>query len=169
MAEITTTSNKKQHGFPKSTNRRSTRVDLTPMVDLGFLLITFFVFTTSLTEAKVMTLIEPKTGIEKPVPASGAMTIIIGKDHQLYYYFGTLTRPEQITKANFKDIRDIILEKKNKTEIDKLMYIIKPNERSTLGDAINLLDEMQICMIPSGHYAEVEMTQAETVLIKQRE
>jgi len=167
MAEITTTFHKKQHGLSKSTNRRSTRVDLTPMVDLGFLLITFFVFTTSMTEAKAMILMEPKAGIAMPVPESGAMTIILGKDKQLYYYYGSLKSFGQIKKTNFKDIRKLILDKKNKTNIDHLMYMIKPAAHSTFGDNINLLDEMLICTVPPGHYAEVDITKIESAIIEQ--
>jgi len=169
MAEITTSSNKRKNTFSRSTNRRSTRVDLTPMVDLGFLLITFFVFTTSMTEAKAMTLIEPKNGTETLVPASGAMTIILGKDHKVYYYDGILNEPKQVIKTNFKKIRDLILNKKNRTAIGDLMYIIKPGENSTFGDSIDLLDEMSICDIPKGHYSEVEITKIESAIIKQIE
>jgi biopolymer transport protein ExbD len=87
MAEINTSAkNNSKNSFSKSTNRRSTRVDLTPMVDLGFLLITFFVFTTAMSTPKVMDLNEPR---DKPKPTrdSGVMTILIGKDHQLFYYY----------------------------------------------------------------------------------
>ena len=56
MAEIET---KRSSEKKKRFNKKSTRVDLTPMVDLGFLLLTFFVFTATLTDAKAMDLMMP--------------------------------------------------------------------------------------------------------------
>lgn len=176
MAELDTSSgggHKKGPGVRKS-KKLSTRVDLTPMVDLGFLLITFFVFTTSMTESKAMNMNEPKDdpGKELKVKNSGAMTILLGKGDQIYYYFGqldTATLSQQFKTSNYKEIRNLIVEKKKATPIDDLMYIIKSDKESTFRNAIDILDEMSISAVPPGHYAEVEMTPAEQELIRQTE
>src|SRR5688572_25592690 len=112
MAEID--SSEKRSGkksFSRSRSHRSTRVDLTPMVDLGFLLITFFVFTSALSTPKVMDLYETKEDESKPIKNSAALTILIGKDHQLFYYHGILNDKDpgrQIIKTDYKTIREII-------------------------------------------------------------
>jgi len=176
MAEIDTSSggsHKKGPGVKKS-KKLSTRVDLTPMVDLGFLLITFFVFTTTMAQNTAMNMNEPKDDKDKEmkVKNSGAMTILLGKGNQIYYYYGQLEAEkvsEQFKSTNYKDIRKLILDKKNATPIDDLMYIIKSDNESTFKNAIDILDEMTISAVPPGHYAEVDMIPVEKELIKQTE
>ncbi|MBK7882551.1 MAG: biopolymer transporter ExbD [Chitinophagaceae bacterium] len=174
MAEMDTSSgggHKKGPGVKKA-KKLSTRVDLTPMVDLGFLLITFFVFTTTMSKPTAMNMNEPKDDPENQlkVKNSGAMTILLGKNDQVYYYMGELTNAtEQFKSTNFKDVRDIILDKKKNTPMDDLMYIIKADKESTFKNAIDILDEMSINTVPPGHYAEVDISDTEAELIKQTE
>ena len=173
MAEITASNSEKRKGsFSKSHNRRSTRVDLTPMVDLGFLLITFFVFTTSMAEPKAMNLIDAHDGEPKPVKESHAMTIILGKNHHIYYYYGKLDQgnaEQQIKETDFHKIRYLIVDKKRNSDPNYLMYLIKADKESTFGDNIDLLDEMSICDIKSGHFAEVDLTEEETRIIRSKD
>lgn len=175
MAEIDTSGggHKKGPGVKKS-KKLSTRVDLTPMVDLGFLLITFFVFTTTMSQATAMNMNEPKDDPDQQlkVKNSGAMTILLGKGNQVYYYFGQLEADklsEEFKSTNFKDVRKLIVDKKKSTPIDDLMYIIKSDSTSTFANSIDILDEMSIAAVPPGHYAEVDITPAERMLIQQTE
>ncbi|MGB4845159.1 MAG: biopolymer transporter ExbD [Ferruginibacter sp.] len=176
MAEMDVSSggsHKKGPGVKKS-KKLSTRVDLTPMVDLGFLLITFFVFTTTMSQSTAMAMNEPKDDVDKQmkVKNSGAMTILLGKGNQVYYYYGQL-QPETISdefkSTTFKGIRKLISDKLKSTNIDDLMYIIKSDDKSTFKNAIDILDEMAICTVPPGHYAEVPMVPVEKMLIEQTE
>ena len=173
MAEMDTSSgggHKKGPGVKKS-KKMSTRVDLTPMVDLGFLLITFFVFTTTMSKPTAMNMNEPKDDPDQQlkVKQSGAMTILLGSNDQVYYYMGELTgdnASEKFKSTNFKDIRSVILDKKKATPIGDLMYIIKSDKDATFKNAIDILDEMAINDVPPGHYAEVDMSPTEEQLIK---
>ena len=181
MAEMDTSSgggHKKGPGVKKP-KKLSTRVDLTPMVDLGFLLITFFVFTTTMSKPTAMHMNEPKDDPDNQlkVKESAVMTILLGKADQVYYYNGTLTgdNASQIFKStNFREIRQIILDKRNavpdgdKSKSD-LMFIIKADKLSKFKNAINILDEMQIDGVPPGHYAEVDMSDTEAMLIQKTE
>ena len=87
----------------KKAKKLSTTVDMTPMVDLGFLLITFFIFTTTMAQPTAMNLYMPKD-VDKPeeqnkVKESGAFTIMLGKQDVVYYYEGL--DPTQIKTATF--------------------------------------------------------------------
>jgi biopolymer transport protein ExbD len=172
MAEMDTSSgggHKKGPGVKKAV-KKSTRVDLTPMVDLGFLLITFFVFTTTMSQATAMNMNEPKDSKDDQVKVkeSGAMTILLGRANQVYYYFGQLDPlkiSEQFKSTTFKAIREVIVTKKKATPIGDLMYVIKSDDKSTFKNAINILDEMTISGIPPGHYAEDKISDTEQRLI----
>src|SRR6516165_3765516 len=92
MAEldVSSTRSRKKSSVPKS-KKLSTRVDLTPMVDLGFLLITFFIFTTSMSRAKALAIRLPKDvpdTFKVKQPASGALTVLLTGNDQAYYYEG---------------------------------------------------------------------------------
>ena len=122
MSSIDTSSgdngHKKGPGVKKA-KKLSTRVDMTPMVDLGFLLITFFVFTATLSSPTTLDLNMPKD-IKDPkdqteVKESGVLTIMLGKGDQVYYYEGKLVvdaTGNNFKQTTFKGIRDIIIAKK---------------------------------------------------------
>lgn len=101
----------------KKAKKLSTRVDMTPMVDLGFLLITFFVFTATMNEPTALDLNMPKDvdDVKKQteVKESGVLSILLGKDNQIYYYEGKL-EPDasNFHQTTFKGIRDVIIKKK---------------------------------------------------------
>jgi biopolymer transport protein ExbD len=103
----------------KKAKKLSTRVDMTPMVDLGFLLITFFVFTATMSSPTTLDLNMPKD-IKKQdeqteVKESSVLTIMLGKGDQVYYYEGKLVvdaSGNNFKQTTFKGIRDIIVNKK---------------------------------------------------------
>jgi biopolymer transport protein ExbD len=103
----------------KKAKKLSTRVDMTPMVDLGFLLITFFVFTATMSSPTTLDLNMPKD-IKKQdeqteVKESSVLTIMLGKGDQVYYYEGKLVvdaTGNNFKQTTFKGIRDIIINKK---------------------------------------------------------
>lgn len=144
-------------------NKRSTRVDLTPMVDLGFLLITFFVFTTALTQPTAMKLILPKDvpeNIQDNVPRSAVITLIPAKNDLIYYYEGD--DPTKMQTADYRSIRDIILDKKRRSNPKWFEVILKPSKDANYKNIVDLLDEMKIDAVP--HYALVDITPYESSL-----
>lgn len=174
MAEMDTSgggSHKKGPGVKKG-KKLSTRVDLTPMVDLGFLLITFFIFTTTMSQPTAMRLYLPKD-TEKPeeqnkIKESGALTVMLSKDNSIFYYEGQLaTDGSNFKSTNFKEVRDIIINKKKSTNPDDFMVVIKPAPESTYKNLVDMLDEMTINDVKS--YAMVDIAPAELELVKKSE
>ena len=166
MAELDNASgstHKKGPGVKKS-KKRSTRVDLPPMVDLGFLLITFFIFTTSMTKPRVMPLIMPKDVPpidQQPIPKSAVITLLLAKNDHVYYYEGN--DPTQMKASDFHGIRDAILDKKRRTDTTWFQVLIKPSKDATYQNTVNALDEMTIDDVH--HYAMVDITPVEYNLI----
>jgi biopolymer transport protein ExbD len=162
-------------GPPKAGKRRakkmSTRVDMTPMVDLAFLLLTFFMLTTTFAKPYAMRLQMPvKDDSQTPVMMKKAMTIILGKGHQVHYFFG-LNAPEDKTvpAAELKTtsfaangIRQAILTRKHQQA--GLVVLIKPSSDSKYQDLVDVLDEMSIT--GQQKYALVDITPADLTLLK---
>jgi len=136
------------------------------MVDLGFLLITFFMYTTTMSKPKTMEINMPykdpnmKIEDQTKIKASTAITILLSKNHRVYYYEGlgqdSSKSPEyHATSFSMKGgIRDEIIAKEKavadlKTQgvlkaTDQTTILIKPDSTSTYDDLVNILDEMSI-------------------------
>jgi biopolymer transport protein ExbD len=165
MASIDTgggdSGHKKGRGVKKA-KKLSTRIDMTPMVDLGFLLITFFIFTATMSTPTTMRLIMPKDEKnpedQTEVKESGALTILMGKGNGVYYYEGQL-KPDgsNFMSTNYAEIRNIIQKKRTdvmqmgrslgyaKDSADRdMVVVIKPNAEATYKNTVDILDEMTI-------------------------
>lgn len=108
--------------------RKSTRVDFTPMVDLGFLLITFFMLTTSMNKPTTMEINMPdKEKVEEKdetlIKESQAMTIILGENNRIFYYFGITDPKVETTNFSNDGIRKVLLtenRKRNPVGVDSI-------------------------------------------------
>jgi len=149
MAEIQTTSGKKSSkGFSKG-KKLSTRVDLTPMVDLVFLLIIFFIFTTSFGQPVAMKIVVPEdtpTSDPNTVSADKTITLLLGDNNKVFYYSGFFN--SQVQEINFDQFRPVLIEKKlqllQKYNKNCLNVLIKPNAGASYKNVVDCLDEMII-------------------------
>jgi biopolymer transport protein ExbD len=186
MAEIAESGGSKKGGpGVKKPKKLSTRIDLTPMVDLGFLLITFFIFTTTMSKPKTMEINMPsekKTDKPNEVKDYTAMTILLSKEHRVYYYLGMANDPLKPPKVevtyfqNKNGIRDAIINLKKNVYAernngmpghkadDEPVIIIKPDTTSQYEDMVNILDEMQVNGI--NIYAMVDISDVDREFIK---
>ena len=165
MAELIADGNAKASSKHRRCGKNSTRVDLTPMVDLGFLLITFFIFTTTLSQQKALGLDLPHDGTNTLVKNSGALTILLGKNNHVLYYEGELHEGgTNIKSSSFKEIRNVIIEKKRRSKPHDMFVIIKPTDESNYADFVNIIDEMTINVVES--YSMDNVTATESQLVK---
>lgn len=203
MASIDTgggdSGHKKGPGVKKA-KKLSTRVDMTPMVDLGFLLITFFVFTATMTTPTTLDLNMPKDIKDEKeqteTKESSTLTILLGKDNHVYYYEGQLKVAEgenNFKSSNFKDIRNVILNKKKEVIsryashpdpeceakaqkegkpisncADKdFVVIIKASKDASYKNTVDILDEMTINQVRT--YAMVKIGKEDQELMDKTE
>jgi biopolymer transport protein ExbD len=182
MAELDTSGgggHKKGPGVKKG-KKLSTRVDLTPMVDLGFLLITFFIFTTTMSQPTAFKLFLPDDKVipedQNKAKESGVLTIMMGADNHIYYYEGQL-KPDgsNFLSASYNgenSIREIILKKKadvisrsrdaENPEKD-FVVVIKPSVDCNYQNVVDILDEMAINVVKK--YALVDISEGEAQLV----
>lgn len=145
----------------------STRVDLTPMVDLGFLLITFFIFTTTMHEARAMKLVVPDDTPTKDLNTAAedkTLSLILKADNMIQYYQGTNIGSSAFTGYAASGLRTVIDQKiwavRQKFGMQETpVVIIKPTTESNYQNLVDVLDEMVICDIK--RYVLTEVNPAE--------
>ena len=162
-----------RHQQGKKINKKNTRVDLTPMVDLGFLLLTFFVFTSVLSTPTAMHLITPNDKndtIKNPVCETCVLTVMLDKENKIFYYEGMPENNPAIAVTDFTTagIRKILLQKLDavkfaKGSADEMVLIIKPGEGSSFKNFVDMADEITINNIK--HYFIDEMNEADKKML----
>ncbi len=151
MAEIQTPESRNRKGLCRN-KKLSTRVDLTPMVDLGFLLITFFIFTTALSEpASIVMPLPDESDTDNPTVTGERKTIslLLDANNTILYYEGSNAKVIRETDYGSNGLRAVLLAKikQVKTEFGfdaEPVVLIKPLEASSYGNLVNVLDEMMI-------------------------
>ena len=127
MAEISQGGGEKKKGGKVRSKKSSTRIDMTPMVDLAFLLLTFFVMTTTLNKPQTMEITMPeKPKAEDEVPKVNereVLTLVLGGNDKVYWYTGITDPKVEVANFSATGIRKILVAKKK--EIPKLVVLIK--------------------------------------------
>lgn len=148
----------------------STRVDLTPMVDLAFLLITFFMLTTTLSKPQIMPVVMPEKKLEdleefQATKESQVITLMLGANDKVYYYEGITDPKLDSTDYSAEGLRKVILDKKDRVrqlfpdkekkdektgdtkKISQMNVIIKPTKDARYKNIVDAFDEMKICNV----------------------
>lgn len=153
MAELDTSSGGGKKGGGKvRTKKANTKVDLTAMVDLAFLLITFFMLTTSLSKPIAMDIAKPDqedNEVRNELRASQTMTILLGAKDKVAWYMGEAKDAQPVIES-FAEVRRSLL--KNKEAVKKntgrqLVVVVKPTDGATYKNFVDIMDELNIAAI----------------------
>ena len=146
MAEIADSGGGHGKGGKKRAKKQSTRVDMTPMVDLAFLLLTFFVLTSTFSKPKSMELslpAEPPPGSPPPPEVKNGVTFLLTKDDRIFYYVGQFYAPGNDKGAPPTDLKETnfspeglhkLLSEQNKWAIDEIKSLTEKNKKKELAD-----------------------------------
>ena len=128
-------------------------VDMTPMVDLGFLLITFFMLATSFMKAKSIVMTSPAdTPLTNDAKCSKTLTLMLDASDKIKYYVCPESTQAPETDYSSAGIRKLILRRKQEvaTQWGKsvpLTVLVKPKDRAKYKQLIDVIDEINIAQV----------------------
>ncbi|MGO3107835.1 MAG: ExbD/TolR family protein [Sphingobacterium sp.] len=178
MAELNQDSGKGNKGGKVRAKKAGGKVDLTAMVDLAFLLITFFMLTTSLNKPQAMDVAMPdKNKIDKndnlEIADNRSITLLLGSDNKISWYYGQLANPiypPATVEYGNDGIREVLLKMQKEVPAraggKDLIVVIRPSEKSIHRNLVDILDEMKIVdvkryMISQINDDEIEVLKSE--------
>jgi biopolymer transport protein ExbD len=147
------------------TKRIPLHIDMTPMVDLAFLLLTFFVMTSTLMKSMTLEMNMPDTRSPEPGPPidhKKVLNLVLGKDNSLSWYMGMPGTTPMNTSFSSVSVRKLLQEKNQ--QITKLYVLIKPSDQSRYQNTIDVLDELAIAGIT--RYSLVALTEEDKQIDK---
>lgn len=170
MAEVQI---KEQSSGKKTKNKKPIRVDMTPMVDLGFLLITFFMFTTNFSKPNVMDVGLPAHNPGEPteIDYRNQLTFILGKEGKVFYYQADKkdlndNSLKEVSFDKFQVAKTIEAAKANAPKKENFTVIIKPTDDSQYKTMVDMLDELAITK--SERYGIAEINDKEKELYEKK-
>lgn len=127
---------KGKHGKVRA-KKQSTHIDMTPMVDLAFLLLTFFMLTTTFGKPKTMEInmpVKPENEDNQTL-VNNAVTILLSGDNKVYWYFGELKPETKLTPTDYSPdgLRKLFLDK-NAFAVDKIKQLRDQAVKSNMAD-----------------------------------
>ncbi|GAB1372546.1 biopolymer transporter ExbD [Candidatus Kapaibacterium sp.] len=133
----------------KASNRKKMKrvgfhLDMTPLVDITFLLLTFFMFTTTMATPQVMEMSVPPEKTEIEVGESKLLTILVREDNKIFYFHGS----EDPSEIELKNIKGLAERENLKPEvINELITALKPSDEADYGIVVSILDELNLAEI----------------------
>ncbi|MBI1192619.1 MAG: biopolymer transporter ExbD [Bacteroidetes bacterium] len=147
-------------------NQPPVDMDMNPMVDMAFLLLTFFMLATTFSQPRTMEIVMPPKPepqqelLEQPIKESKALTLILGNDDNVHWYRG-VSEPQLHTIFYGADGLQPLLVRLN-SEVSELVVLIKPLPDSRYENLVDVLDDLTLAGIE--RYALVAPTAADEAL-----
>jgi len=142
MAEVDVKQSRGKEKHSKKKRRRvGVRIDMTPMVDIAFLLLTFFMLTTTMNKPQAMEINLPPGDANVEVPQSNLLTLRVSENGTIYWNIG-LDKPEKVTLVELRKI----LKEKNASN-PKLITLIKVDRKGKYVMMVNIMDELNVADI----------------------
>jgi biopolymer transport protein ExbD len=146
-------------GKKKKTKRLNIRIDMTPMVDVAFLLLTFFMLTTVFSKPQTMEInLPPDEKAEVEVAASNLMTVYVTQDGTIYWHMGD-AKDNPLNKSNFKEIRSVFIERIKSNP--KLITLIKVDRDAKYINMVDIMDELNLANITRFTLAKMDQKDRE--------
>lgn len=129
----------------KSSKRKAKKrvgfvLDMTPLVDITFLLLTFFMFTTTMATPQVMEMkVPPEREVEVVVKESQLLSILVDDDGDLFFF----KAQEDAEPLDMKDVKNLAI-KENLNQINDLIIVLKVSENVEYGTVVQVLDELNL-------------------------
>lgn len=179
MAELDTSSGGGKKGGKVRSKKASTKVDLTAMVDLAFLLITFFMLTTSLSKPQAMDVAKPDKDEDNQenrleLKASQTMTILLGKDDKVAWYMGVAGESAP-TIETLKQVSESIATNKKKVDAANagnpkanFVVLVKPTSGANYQNFVDIMDELEIRKVKVRQIDDDNILDSEKEAMKQQ-
>jgi biopolymer transport protein ExbD len=142
MGAVDAPEQKAGRGKKKKKGRVHIRIDMTPMVDVAFLLLTFFMLTTVFSKPQTMEInLPPDSDVKVEVAESNLLTLRVDKDGAIFWSLGV----ETPKKIDFKQLRPILVERNRANP--RLVTLIKVDRDGKYKMMVDIMDELNLADI----------------------
>ena len=142
-------------GKKKKKKRAGVHIDMTPMVDVAMLLLTFFMLTTVFNKPQTMELnLPPDDNVKVEVPASALLTVRVEPNMAIYWSMGN--EPTVLKKVTFKELRPLLIERLRSNS--KLITLVQIDRDAKYNDMVDIMDELNLANITKFSIAPLKDT-----------
>jgi biopolymer transport protein ExbD len=132
----------KKKGKKHKKKRQGVRVDMTPMVDVAFLLLTFFMLTTVMRKQQTLEInLPPNNQTKIDIAQSNLLTIFVSQDDSVFYSTGT-DKPIQVT---FNSLESFLT--KSAADNPKLVILLKFDRKSKYHMMVDVIDKLNLAKL----------------------